>query len=142
MRLGTTILTKAHIVSDIPVKKTVHHPYGWGNLNRTIEKGMGARQIVIEGWAEFTGEKDSIEAACQVSGIKSLYFESGLGMTMEDRYYLVKTSAAVFSCENASVWYYAFTAVADDPAAYWVGSYLALINLAYYSTDLAVLDVG
>jgi hypothetical protein len=129
MRLGITVLPKARIVSDTPQKKSVHHPYAWSNLNRTTEMGMGAREIAIEGYTENAAEKDSVEAACQASGVKKLLFESGLYSGREDRYYNVTTSAAAFVCENASVWYYAFTATADDPAAY------------YTATDTAVLVV-
>jgi hypothetical protein len=129
MRLGTTVLPKARIVSDTPVKKTVHHPYAWSNLNRTTEMGMGAREIVIEGYTSTAAERDMVEAACQATGSKTLYFESSLTVMVEDRYYTVKTSAAAFTCENASVWYYAFTAWADDPAAY------------YTATDTVVLVV-
>lgn len=130
MRLGTVVLPKACIVSDTPSKKTVQHSYGWSNSNRVTEMGMDARQIVVEGYVENAAEKDGIEAACQASGVKKLYFESGLYSAREDRYYNVQTSAVAFTCENASVWYYAFTAIAADPACYYTATGLAVLNVS------------
>lgn len=117
MKLGSLVLAHAKITNIRPAKKLTTYEYLWCDENAVEESGLGIRRLTVAGIVSGYSDRDALEAACEVSGEKKLFFPSALGAG-DDRYYRVYTQPAVFHPHNPSAFDYTFECLAADPAVY------------------------
>lgn len=121
MRLNGLTLPSSIISAVRGVKKLTVYQYLWSSVNAVEESGLGPTTIIVRGVCTDSAIRDSLEQACQATGVKKLYFPSAQG-EIDDRYFNVYTHPAQLTPLTPSIYNYEIECIAADPTIYDAGT--------------------
>lgn len=117
MKLNSTDLPGAHIVSTSPSLKMAEHSYDYSDQTDYTVLGSGPTKLAVAGTCKTEASRLDVEYICRQPVEKKLYFPSQVGGS-DDRYYRVYTTAAHGQPETARLWRYSFEAMTVVPWVY------------------------